>query len=212
MGIRFGARETIVRSPFLGDKRAAMGSDRISRLTEQQKICLRHVFAHKTSKEIAPLMGIEPGSVDQHIKAAMKTLGVPDRRSAARLLADLEQLRESASPAPRKAVQSPIQPLVYQSPDIAPPLDPAMMGPPIESGPQRFYGLPGDTMREEQAGFSFVRPGGAPTLPLPIGNNRPSDLNWVLRLVWIVAIAIGVAVAFGGLVSGVEALVRLTGH
>ncbi|MEA3060374.1 MAG: hypothetical protein QOJ94_155 [Sphingomonadales bacterium] len=185
-----------------------MSYDRISRLTEQQRICLRHVFAHRTSKEIAPLLGIEPGSVDQHIKAAMRTLDVPDRRTAARLLAEHEEL--AAAPVPRPA--PPIQPLVYQSPGIAPGIDPAMMGPPIESGPQRFIGLPGDTMREEQAGFSFVRPGGAPTLPLSIGNNRPSDLNWLLRLVWIVAIAIGVAVAFGGLVSGVEALVRLTSH
>jgi len=189
-----------------------MSPDRSSRLTEQQKICLRHVFAHKTSKEIAPLMGIEPGSVDQHIKAAMRTLGVGDRRAAALLLAQHEGLDGPAAIPLRTIVEGPVQPLVYQSPDIAPALDPAMMGPPIESGPQRFIGLPGDTMREEQAGFSLIRPGGAPTLPLPIGNTRPSDLNWLMRLVWIVAIAIGVAVAFGGLVSGVEALVRLTRH
>jgi DNA-binding CsgD family transcriptional regulator len=186
----------------------AMTPNRLDRLTEQQRICLRHVYAHKTSKEIAPLLGIEPGSVDQHIKAAMKTLGVTERRTAARLLAEHEDFSTEPAPAP----PTPIQPLVYQSPDIAPMLDPATMGGPIESGPQRHFGLPGHTMREEQAGFSFVRPGGAPTLPLPIGNSRPSDLNWALRLVWIVAIAIGVAVAFGGLVSGVEALVRLIRH
>jgi DNA-binding CsgD family transcriptional regulator len=189
-----------------------MTGKRLDRLTEQQRICLRHVFAHKTSKEIAPLLGIEPGSVDQHIKAAMRILGVGDRRSAARLLAEQEGTAPPPSPAAQIPAPPPVQPLVYQSPDIAPLLDPATMGPPIESGPQRLIGLPGETMREEQARFSFVRPGGAPTLPLPIGNNRPSDLNWVLRLVWIVAIAIGVAVAFGGLVSGVEALVRLTRH
>jgi len=181
-----------------------MTPQRLARLTEQQRICLRHVYAHKTSKEIAPLLGIEPGSVDQHIKAAMRTLDVPDRRAAARLLAEHERLA-AAPPLP-------VQPLVYQSPDIAAAVDPALMGPPIESGPQRFTGLSGHTMREEQAGFAFVRPGGAPTLPLPIGNNRPGDLSWLMRLVWIVAIAIGVAVAFGGLVSGVEALVRLTRH
>jgi len=185
-----------------------MTPQRLARLTEQQRICLRHVYAHKTSKEIAPLLGIEPGSVDQHIKAAMRTLDVPDRRTAARLLAEHEGLTASPPPPPHV----PVQPLVYQSPDIAPAADPAMMGLPIESGPQRFTGLSGHTMREEQAGFAFVRPGGAPTLPLPIGNNRPSDLSWLMRLVWIVAIAIGVAVAFGGLVSGVEALVRLTRH
>jgi hypothetical protein len=48
------------------------------------------VHAHLTSKEIAPLLGIEPGSVDQHIKAAMKVLGVTDRRTAARMLHSFE--------------------------------------------------------------------------------------------------------------------------
>lgn len=67
-----------------------MNADRLERLTEQQRLCLRLVFAHMTSKEIAPHLGIEPGSVDQHIKTAMRTLGVADRRTAAKLLAEYE--------------------------------------------------------------------------------------------------------------------------
>jgi DNA-binding CsgD family transcriptional regulator len=67
-----------------------MDRDRLARLTEQQRVCLRLVFAHMTSKEIAPRLGIEPGSVDQHIKAAMRILGAPDRRGAARMLAEYE--------------------------------------------------------------------------------------------------------------------------
>jgi DNA-binding CsgD family transcriptional regulator len=173
-----------------------MDPKRIARLTEQQRACLRYVYAHLTSKEIAPLMGIEPGSVDQHIKAAMKTLGVPDRRTAARVLAEHEVL-------------SGIQPLVYQPLDIAPPLDPGTFGPPIESGWQP-SGLSGGAMREEQATFRVAMSGGAPTLPLPIGTTRPGDLNWLTRLAWIAVIAIGVALAFGALVSGIEALSRLT--
>jgi DNA-binding CsgD family transcriptional regulator len=69
-----------------------MDSERIARLTEQQRICLRHVYAHMTSKEIAPLLGIEPNSVDQHIKMAMRVLGVGDRRAAARMLAEYEEM------------------------------------------------------------------------------------------------------------------------
>ncbi|MEA3042671.1 MAG: hypothetical protein QOJ53_292 [Sphingomonadales bacterium] len=69
-----------------------MNHERLARLTEQQRVCLRLVFAHMTSKEIAPRLGIEPGSVDQHIKAAMRVLGAPDRRSAARMLAEHEGL------------------------------------------------------------------------------------------------------------------------
>ncbi len=86
-----------------------MESDRLDRLTEQQRICLRHVYAHLTSKEIAPLMGIEPNSVDQHIKAAMKALDVPDRRAAARMLAEHDG--RLAVPAIG----------LYQSPDVAAP-------------------------------------------------------------------------------------------
>lgn len=169
-----------------------MDSKRIARLTEQQRACLRHVYAHRTSKEIAPLLGIEPGSVDQHIKAAMKTLGVSDRRTAARLFAEQDT-----------------QPLVYQPPDIAAPLDSSTFGPPIESGWQP-SGLSGGAMRESQASFRVATSGGAPMLPLPIGTTRPGDLNWLTRLAWIAAIAIGVALAFGALVSAIEALGRLT--
>ena len=68
-----------------------MDSERLARLTEQQRVCLRLVYAHMTSKEIARMLGIEPGSVDQHVKAAMRVLGVGDRRSAARLLAEHEE-------------------------------------------------------------------------------------------------------------------------
>jgi DNA-binding CsgD family transcriptional regulator len=173
-----------------------MDPKRIARLTEQQRTCLRFVYRHMTSKEIAPLMGIEPGSVDQHIKAAMRMLGVGDRRSAARLLAE----HESAAG---------IQPLVYQPSDIVPPLDSSTFGPPIESGWQP-SGLSGGAMREQQASFRVATLGGAPTLPLPIGTTRPGDLNWLARLAWIAAIAIGVALAFGALVSAIEALSRLT--
>lgn len=67
-----------------------MDRDRLDRLTEQQRACLRMVYQHMTSKEIAPRLGIEPGSVDQHIKAAMRTLGVGERRAAARMLAEHE--------------------------------------------------------------------------------------------------------------------------
>ena len=173
-----------------------MDRKRIARLTEQQRTCLRFVYAHMTSKEIAPLMGIEPGSVDQHIKAAMRTLGVDGRRAAARILAEAEAAEG-------------IQPLVYQPPDIALPADSSTFGPPIESGWQP-SGLSGGAMREQQASFRVATSGGAPTLPLPIGTTRPGDLNWLTRLAWIAAIAIGVALAFGALVSAIEALGRLT--
>lgn len=92
-----------------------MDSDRLERLTEQQRVCLRLVYAHMTSKEIAPQLGIEPGSVDQHIKAAMRILGVGDRRAAARMLAEYEENRGRSAPS---GVRMQEEPKAY---DAAPP-------------------------------------------------------------------------------------------
>ena len=171
-----------------------MDSARLDRLTEQQRICLRHVYAHLTSKEIAPLMGIEPNSVDQHIKAAMRVLNVPDRRTAALMLAEHER------PTPSRR-------LVYQSLDVASAPEPITFVPSNESG--RHGGFAGSAIREEQAFFMAASPARFPTLPLSIGGARPNDVGWSTRLAWIAGIAIGIALAFGALVSGVEALVRL---
>ena len=173
-----------------------MDRKRIARLTEQQRTCLRFVYAHMTSKEIAPLMGIEPGSVDQHIKAAMKTLGVPDRRTAARILAEFEGREDSPAVA-----YPPIHP--------GSPTDPYNFVPPIVSGWQPHESA-GGSMREEQAFFRVATPSGSPTFQFPMGSSKPGDLSWATRLMWIAAIAIGVALAFGALVSAIEALGRLT--
>jgi DNA-binding CsgD family transcriptional regulator len=173
-----------------------MDPKRIARLTEQQRACLRYVYAHLTSKEIAPILGIAPGSVDQHIKAAMRILDVEDRRTAAKVLAEYEGREDSPA-------------LTYPHLNPASSPDPYNFVPPIVSGWQPHESA-GGSMREEQAFFRVATPVGSPTFQLPIGSSKPGDLNWVTRLVWIVAIAIGVALAFGALVSAVEALSRLT--
>ena len=170
-----------------------MDQKRLARLTEQQRICLRHVYAHRTSKEIAPLLGIEPNSVDQHIKAAMRILDVGDRRSAARLLAEHE------GPSAQPPAYKPLDPAVPINP---PPFIPN------ESGFRQ--GFTGETLRENQAAFGAMQMHRAPLLPFPMGGSKPNDLPWPVRLAWIAGITIGVALAFGALVSGVETLARLT--
>ena len=42
-----------------------MDTDRIARLTDKQRECLRLVNLHQSSKMIAPLLGITPEAVDQ---------------------------------------------------------------------------------------------------------------------------------------------------
>lgn len=67
-----------------------MDPDRLARLTEQQRACLRFVFARMAPKDIAPHLGLAPDGVEREIRAAMRTLGTGDRRAAARMLAEHE--------------------------------------------------------------------------------------------------------------------------
>jgi len=109
-----------------------MDSDRLARLTERQRACLRHVYAHRTSKEIAPLLGIAPSSVDQHIKTAMRMLGVANRRVAARLVAEDEAL-----PEPRLAMRE-----EQRNYDPAPALRDPVLPLPLEGHGSAYVGWP----------------------------------------------------------------------
>ncbi len=171
-----------------------MDRERLDRLTDKQRECLRLVYAHFSSKEIAPRLNVEPGTVDQYIKAAMRTLGVADRRAAARMLAEHE-----ADAA---------QPLAYQPPDIAPDGRSAIIAASTEGRPEA---LSGGAMREDKAAFELLsRPPQDPLpLPLPIGNRAPRDLNTAQRLGWIAALVLLIALSFGLFVAGLEALSRL---
>ena len=171
-----------------------MNEERLARLTDKQRECLRHVYAHMSSKEIAPLLGVEPGTVDQYIKAAMRTLGVSDRRAAARMLAEHEDRI--------------VQPLVYQPLDIAIVGKPAMFGASTEG---RREAQSGGAMREERALFEVLPtpPPDTLKLPLPIRGGRPSDLSTAKRLGWIFILILLIALTFAFFVTGFEALTRL---
>jgi DNA-binding CsgD family transcriptional regulator len=85
-----------------------MDDDRIARLPEGQKQCLRMVLRHMSSKQIALALGISPHTVDQRLRQAMRTLGASSRVEAARALAEVEGAEG-------------YQPLAYQSPHIESP-------------------------------------------------------------------------------------------
>lgn len=93
---------------------AAMDAAGLAKLTEGQRVCLRMVLRHMSSKEIARALGISRHTVDQRLRLAMRTLQVGTRIDAARALAAHE-----GSEA--------YQPSVHQSPHLAPPpaADPA---------------------------------------------------------------------------------------
>ncbi|HYJ53189.1 MAG TPA: helix-turn-helix transcriptional regulator [Allosphingosinicella sp.] len=170
-----------------------MDEHRLSRLTEKQRECLRLVYAHHSSKEIAPRLGVEPGTVDQYVKAAMRTLGVSDRRHAAVMLAEHEA----------KAGQ----PLVYQPLDIAPAADLATFG----ASTEELRKAPDQPVREPGAVVTAFPPPQAdmPKLPLSIRGGVPGDLSAAKRLGWIFALILLIVLGFGLFVTGLEALSRL---
>lgn len=171
-----------------------MERDPVERLTHKQRACLRYVASGMTSKEIAPLLGIEPGSVDQYIKGAMRILAVGDRRRAARLLVAHE---EDGG-----------QRLVYQPLHVAAPHHGPITALSTEDE-QLQGGASGRVLNEEQVPFEALSAFPRTALPLPVRGAKPHHLSRGKRLAWIVAAAIGIAVAFGSLITAIETLVRL---
>jgi len=176
-----------------------MDRDRVARLSEGQRACLRMVYRHMETKEIARTLGISPDGVAQRIKTAMRILGVHRRRDAARILAEAEAATSTPSYPSRVnpswdiagIAQAPNMPLSIAG-ERQPRCEPMSRG-----------------LREEQVAFETAFAPPAPVLPLPLGGARPNDVGWLRRLTWIAAIAIGGALAFGALAAGVEALGRL---
>lgn len=76
--------------------------DALSRLTENEKLCLRRWLEPQTAKEMAIELGISPHAVEKRLKMARTRLGVSSSITAARLLARWEE----------------DQPPVPQSPDL----------------------------------------------------------------------------------------------
>lgn len=175
-----------------------MEKDRVARLSEGQRECLRMVYRHMETKEIARELGISPDGVTQRIKTAMRILGVDRRRDAARILAEAEGTE-------------PYPPLVYPPRDIAIDPDPATIAASIESGRQDYDAVSVGAMREEQSAFEaapLLRPRRF-RLPLPIWGGKPSDLNSLQRMGWVFAVMLMIAFMFGVFLAGLEALSRL---
>ncbi|MES2442182.1 MAG: hypothetical protein V4574_05075 [Pseudomonadota bacterium] len=74
----------------------------LSRLTENEKTCLRRRLLPQTAKEMAIDLGISPHAVEKRLKMARTKLGLSSSLQAARLL-----------------VESESQPLVPHAPDLA---------------------------------------------------------------------------------------------
>ncbi|RVT94172.1 response regulator transcription factor [Sphingomonas crocodyli] len=62
----------------------------IDRLSDRQKECLRLVWRHQSSKDIARQLGISPHTVDDYLRKAIRTLDAADRIDAAWRLHEAE--------------------------------------------------------------------------------------------------------------------------
>ncbi len=178
-----------------------MAENRLARLTESQRACLRRVLMHMSSKDIARELGISPHTVDQRLRVAMQTLGATSRVEAARMLAAHEGV---AGVAPLGAYQT----LIYQAPDIAAEPDPVTMAPSADHGTRQRDQAYADAVREEAVAFDTFSPLPLRSfhMPLPGEGRWWNDLNSYERLGACIAIAILGLLAFGVLINGLMSL------
>ena len=193
-------------------------TDPVHQLSDGQRDCLRLVYEHMTSKDIARVLGVSPHTVDMRLRTAMRTLGVDSRIDAARRLIDSE------------AGTNPYQPLIYQSPELGGSPETAIMGSPASATSDDNAVQHSDTRFSPDFGPSAAgppRPAGAPLLSggnaegrfgersyaAPLTRSVPwgarNDLGPGARLAWIAAIAIGSALGFGAILGALEALKHL---
>lgn len=163
-----------------------MAAPRSEQLTEAQRICLRLVYSHHSSKEIAAKLGVSPSAVDKRLERAVQILNAGSRFEAARLLVDME----GAAPDARGLSTS--ERLPSDAFDVPPPAVP----PPdvLQDQPwglvRRFLGLSGEGDFEGKARL------------------RTTRLERAFRLVILTVLIAIVSVALVNLLTTVTSLLR----
>lgn len=175
-----------------------MNEDRIAKLSEGQRTCLRMVLMHHSSKDIGRALEISHHAVDQRLRVAMQILNVSSRLEAARSLAAYE-VGQGAT-LPNQLYQS----SVYQAPQLAPTSDPSIVAPLAEQREQLHEAAadaePTPAPGRVANGFPY---------PFPTSGRTANDLTTGQRLLWIVAIAFFAALSFGTVITALETLSRV---
>jgi DNA-binding CsgD family transcriptional regulator len=182
--------QAIALSGLASESLSAMDASRFDRLTKRHRECLQGVRQLKGSKEIADALGIEKSTVDSYLTEAVKVIGARNRRDAALLL---ERHERELSPTPDKMGAHSVRlvPSADPLPSIASP-DEFVVG---QSG--------GDVRRPGEARFAGFR------LPYRRKGQTGNDLSVGDRLIWIQVIALGLAIGFGMLMTGLQILTGL---
>lgn len=168
-----------------------MDDTRFDRLTKRHRECLAGVRQLQGSKEIAGALGIEKSTVDSYLTEAVKVLGARNRRDAALMLDAHERASPADNRAPDKvgADSARLVPLPETAPSDASP-------------DERFVGQP--AIPDERPGrFTRWR------LPYRRKGQADNDLSIGDRLIWIQVIAVGSAIGFGMLASGLQVVTEL---
>lgn len=178
--------------------------DRVAQLSKGQRECLVLVDQHRSSKEIALKLGISSHTVDQRVRQALQILGVERRGEAARVVAAAMRSESNAGGAP-------YQRLIDQPPYIDP-VPPRSHQDGAVSYQIRHADRAGKTSlvgieTEQRPAISWA------SLPLPFATrSQPAnEMSVVVRLLWIVLIAIGAAFSAGMYLAGLESLSRMMG-
>lgn len=96
-------------------------TDLFERLTDRQKECLRHVFQHRKSNEIAHLLGTSARAVDKQLMLAKNIIEAQSRFEAACRFAAYEAGVETSYPANSLPIRPSVLPLPLPLPtDVAP--------------------------------------------------------------------------------------------
>lgn len=100
-----------------------MDDERFARLSERQRIYLRQVFQHQTSKQIARRHGVSARAVDKQLRLATQIIGASNRVEAARLFAEHEAGVEGFYPASVAPLRPDFWPLPLPLPSKARPIN-----------------------------------------------------------------------------------------
>jgi DNA-binding CsgD family transcriptional regulator len=186
------------------DNRESGGGGTLDQLTSGERACLELVAQHLQSKEIARKLGISPHTVDARLKSASAKLGTSSRFVAARMLS-------GAPPGTPDVTVTPAHTnLTYERSDLPLPGGDAKRTASTGQGDG-----PGDLRQDDSGGPASRGDSGSgrswlePSHPIAKFLGAENRYSIGRRLLYIFAIAIGTAIAFGVLVNGLAGISRM---
>lgn len=180
-----------------GASAADMKDGRVSDLTAAQREVLRLWLTRKSAKEIGRAIGVTHWAVNERLRSARRVLGVATSSEAAELLA-------------RGDEEAAYKPLVCDAAGVDDGGERMAAMPSVEgdrqSGPGAYL------LREERLPFAVPASSPWPRLPVPRFWGDRNALTLRARFLWIGALAAGIVIMVGALVSIAYGAGRIVSH